>query len=190
MNAPRSSAGAGHPTRQTPDIDLGNVTLKFPRPDGKGQLTIYEDFNLKVAPGSFLVLLGLSGCGKSTLLNLMDGLLLPTSADALRILGRDIRRDRGARRQIAYVFQSARLLPWRSLRRNVELALEGMNTQPRAEWARLTEKYFEIAGLSEYMDYYPDQVSGGMKSRAAIVRAWVNNRRSCSWTSPSHTWTS
>jgi NitT/TauT family transport system ATP-binding protein len=49
-----------------------------------------------------------------------------------------------------------------------------MNTQPRAEWARLTEKYFGIAGLSEYMDFYPDQVSGGMKSRAAIIRAWVN----------------
>jgi NitT/TauT family transport system ATP-binding protein len=139
-----------------------------------GQLSVYEDFNLEVAPGTFLVLLGPSGCGKSTLLNLMDGLMMPTSADSVRVLDRDIRRDPSPRRQIAYVFQNARLLPWRTLRRNVELALEGMQTQPRAEWGRLTETYFRIARLSEYMDYYPHQVSGGMNSRAAIVRAWVN----------------
>lgn len=168
------SSGTDGPVTHPADIELRNVTLRFPRPDGGDQLTIYEDFNLEVPSGSFVVLLGPSGCGKSTLLNLMDGLLQPTSAEALRILGRDIRRDPRARRHISYVFQSARLLPWRTLRRNVELALQGMDTQPHSEWDGLIEKYFRIAGLSDYMDYYPHQVSGGMRSRAAIVRAWVN----------------
>jgi NitT/TauT family transport system ATP-binding protein len=155
-------------------IRLENITLRFPKPDGQGELTIYENFSLHVEPGSFTIIVGPSGCGKSTLLNVIDGVLAPTEADSIRVLGRDIRKDKEVTRDLAYVFQSARLLKWKTLRGNVEFALKGLRSKPRSEWGELMSKYFGIVGLTDYMDYYPHQVSGGMQQRAAIVRAWVN----------------
>ncbi len=156
------------------DIELKNVTLRFPRPDGKGTLPVYEHFNLDIERGSFTVLLGPSGCGKSTLLNLVDGLLSPTSADALRVLGEDVRTNPDVTRHTAYVFQSARLLKWKTLRGNVEFGLRGLAVQPRERWDELMAKYFGVVNLTDFTHYYPHQVSGGMQQRAAIVRAWVN----------------
>jgi ABC-type nitrate/sulfonate/bicarbonate transport system ATPase subunit len=153
------------------------VTLLFPRPDGKGTLPVYEDFDLAVEPGSFTVLLGPSGCGKSTLLNIIDGLLTPAHADKLDVLGRDLRTDPDVTRQCAYVFQNARLLKWKTLRGNVEFGLRGLAVQPKARWPELIDHYFEVVGLKDFMDYYPHQVSGGMQQRAAIVRAFVNEPR-------------
>lgn len=155
-------------------IRLDNVTLRFPTPDGRGDLTIYENFSLDVEPGSFTIIVGPSGCGKSTLLNVIDGVLPPTEADGISVLGRDVRTNREVTRDIAYVFQNARLLKWKTLRGNVEFALKGLRSKPRGEWRALMSKYFGIVGLTDYMDYYPHQVSGGMQQRTAIVRAWVN----------------
>ena len=159
------------------EIELKNVTLRFPTPDGKGYLTIYEGFDLEVKRGSFTVLLGPSGCGKSTLLNVINGLLKPTSADALNVFGKDIRQNPELTRQMAYVFQSSRLLKWKTLRGNIIFGLRGLEVQPKERWDELMDKYFSIVGLSEYVNYYPHQVSGGMQQRAAIVRAWVNEPR-------------
>jgi NitT/TauT family transport system ATP-binding protein len=159
------------------EIELKNVTLRFPRPDGSGYLTVYENFDLEVEQGSFTVLLGPSGCGKSTLLNVINGLLKPTSADKLKVFGEDIRQKPDLTRQMAYVFQSARLLKWKTLRGNVVFGMRGLAVQPREKWEGLLDKYFGIVGLRDYMNYYPHQVSGGMQQRAAIVRAWVNEPR-------------
>lgn len=159
------------------EIDLQDVTLAFPRPDGQGELLIYKNFNLQVERGSFTVLLGPSGCGKSTLLNVVDGLIKPTSAGALRVLGEDIRVNADVTRHCAYVFQSPRLLKWKTLRGNAEFGLRGLGVQPSSRWKELIEKYFAVAGLTDFMHYYPHQVSGGMQQRAAIVRAWVNEPR-------------
>lgn len=159
------------------EIELKNVSLKFPRPDGSGELVIYENFNLEVERGSFTVLLGPSGCGKSTLLNVIDGLLRPTSADAVRVIGEDIRERPDVTRHCAYVFQNARLLKWKTLRGNVEFGLRGLGVQPRERWSELMDRYFGVVGLRDFTHYYPHQVSGGMQQRAAIVRAWVNEPR-------------
>lgn len=156
------------------DIELKGTTLVFPTPDGRGQLPVYEDFDLEVERGSFTVLLGPSGCGKSTLLNIVDGLLAPTRAETLRVLGQDIRESSDPTRHCAYVFQSPRLLKWKTLRANVEFGLRGLGIQPRQRWDELIDKYFGIVGLRDFMHYYPHQVSGGMQQRTAIVRAWVN----------------
>lgn len=155
------------------NIDLKNLTLSFPTPDGSTS-TIYEDFSLTIEGGSFTVLLGPSGCGKSTFLNVISGLLQPTSADAIMIDGRDIRDDSELTRKSAYIFQNPRLLPWKTLRGNVEFGLRGLGVKPREEWDALIHKYFGIVGLTDYMDFLPHQVSGGMQQRAAIVRAWAN----------------
>ena len=159
------------------DIELENVSLLFPRPDGKALLPVYENFNLTVERGSFTILLGPSGCGKSTLLNIVDGLLKPQVADKLNVLGQDVRQNPDVTRQCAYVFQSPRLLRWKTLRGNVEFGLRGLNVQPRERWAELLDKYFGVVGLKDYMEFYPHQVSGGMQQRTAIVRAWVNEPR-------------
>ena len=171
MTATHSTTGNGL------DIELRNVSLEFPRPDGKGMLPVYENFDLLIEQGSFTILLGPSGCGKSTLLNIVDGLLTPSRAEVLKVLGRDLRTDPDVTRQCAYVFQSARLLRWKTLRGNVEFGLKGLNVQPRSRWPELMDKYFRVVGLSDFVNYYPHQVSGGMQQRAAIVRAFVNEPR-------------
>lgn len=158
------------------DVDLRHVTLRFPGPDRKTYHTIYEDFNLSVPEGSFTILVGPSGCGKSTLLNVIDG-LLPVEAERVEVLGKDIREEPEVTRQLAYVFQSPRLLKWKTLRSNVEFALRGLGVKPKNEWNDLIEKYFELAGLSKFLDYYPGMISGGMQQRVSIVRAWVNEPR-------------
>jgi ABC-type nitrate/sulfonate/bicarbonate transport system ATPase subunit len=160
-----------------PDVELVNVSLTFPAPRTGNLQPLYEDLSLSVERGSFTVILGPSGCGKSTLLNVVDGLLKPTSAEGIRVMGEDIRQHPDQTRQLAYVFQSPRLLAWKTLWANAEFGLRGLRTQPQERWNELLEKYFAMVGLSEYRDYYPHQVSGGMQQRAAIVRAWVNEPR-------------
>jgi NitT/TauT family transport system ATP-binding protein len=161
-------------SQPTLDIELRNISLTFPKPDGSGMLTIYQNFDLLVERGSFTVLLGPSGCGKSTLLNVINGLLKPTTADMVKVLGEDILKNPDVTRQSAYVFQSARLLKWKTLRGNVEFGLRGLQVQPPERWDELMDKYFGIVGLREFTHYYPHQVSGGMQQRASIVRAFVN----------------
>jgi ABC-type nitrate/sulfonate/bicarbonate transport system ATPase subunit len=155
------------------DIELRNVSLAFDRPGG-GRNVVYENFDLDVKAGSFTVLLGPSGCGKSTLLNVVNGLLKPTHADAILVGGTDIRTQPDLTRHMGYIFQGPRLLPWKTLRGNVEFSLRGLKVKPKAEWDGLISKYFELVGLTPNLDYYPHQVSGGMQQRAAIARAWVN----------------
>ncbi|CAM5217376.1 NitT/TauT family transport system ATP-binding protein OS=Castellaniella defragrans OX=75697 GN=HNR28_002968 PE=4 SV=1 [Castellaniella defragrans] len=158
----------------TQKIALKNIDLTFPSPNGTGENTIYEDFNLDIDKGSFTILLGPSGCGKSTLLNIIDGLLTPTRATAVLVDGKDIREHPELTRQMAYVFQGPRLLKWKTLAGNAEFGLRGLKVQPRERWDGLMKKYFDAVGLSHYMHHFPHQVSGGMQQRAAIVRAWVN----------------
>lgn len=158
----------------TRDISLRNVSLSFPQPQGNGRNVIYENFNLDIDEGGFTVLLGPSGCGKSTFLNIVNGLLAPTDAEGVLVGGKDVRTNPELTRKMAYVFQNARLLKWKTLRGNVEFAMKGLKVQPRERWDELMQKYFSAVGLTDYMDHYPHQVSGGMQQRAAIVRAWAN----------------
>lgn len=159
------------------EIVLEGLTLDFPTPDGKGTLRIFEDFDLSIARESFTILLGPSGCGKSTLLNVINGLVPATRAKAVKAFGKDIRQEPDITRQMGYVFQSPRLLPWRTLRENILFGLRGLRVQPKDRWDSLADKYLAIVGLDEYADYFPHQVSGGMQQRAAIVRAWANEPR-------------
>ncbi len=156
----------------TPKVSLEDIDLSFPGADGAK--VIYEKFNLAIEEGSFTVLLGPSGCGKSTLLNIINGLLEPTAAKGIVIDGQDLRNKPELSRQMAYVFQGPRLLRWKTLAQNAEFGLRGLGVQPKAKWPELIEKYFTAVGLRDSMHQYPHQVSGGMRQRAAIVRAWVN----------------
>lgn len=159
----------------TTKVSLEDIDLSFPGTgNSDGRKVIYEKFSIDIEEGSFTVLLGPSGCGKSTLLNIINGLLQPTGAKGIVIDGQDLRQNPDLSRQMAYVFQGPRLLRWKTLAENAKFGLRGLGVQPKERWDDLIAKYFRAVGLGDSMDLYPHQVSGGMRQRAAIVRAWVN----------------
>jgi sulfonate transport system ATP-binding protein len=128
-----------------------------------GQHPVLQGVELEAAPGEFVAVLGASGCGKSTLLRLVAGLETP-SAGEIRIGGRTV-TDCDPR--CAVVFQEPRLLPWRSVARNVALGARGV---PDAETpAAMLEK----VGLAGQERAWPYQLSGGMAQRVALARAFV-----------------
>jgi len=114
-----------------------------------------------VTPGEFVTIVGPSGCGKSTLLRIASGLDAPSTGTVA------VDRD-----SLGYVFQDATLLPWRTVRRNVELfaELDGMG---RADRTRRVAENIELVGLDGFEDKYPKQLSGGMRMRASLARSLV-----------------
>lgn len=126
--------------------------------------------SLDVHNHEFVVLVGPSGCGKTTLLNILAGLETPTSGTAL-VNGRPVdgpSPDRGV------IFQQYALFPWLTVRQNVEF---GMRTArlAKAERHRRAEHYLQAVGLAEFADELPKRLSGGMKQRCAIARAYAMN---------------
>jgi len=127
---------------------------------------VVHDFSLGVAQGEFVSILGASGCGKSTLLKMIAG-LTSISGGSIEVGGMS---PQNAREIMAFVFQDAALLPWRTVARNVEISLE-FTGMPRSRRAPRVESVLKLVGLSDVAEYYPRQLSGGMKMRASIARA-------------------
>jgi NitT/TauT family transport system ATP-binding protein len=127
---------------------------------------VFRDLSFDVAAGEFVSLLGPSGCGKSTLLKMIAG-LTASSGGSIDVGGRT---PAGAREMMSFVFQDATLLPWRTVERNVELALE-LDRLARPKRAGRVEAVLRLVGLGDVHHYYPRQLSGGMKMRVSIARA-------------------
>lgn len=127
---------------------------------------VLEGLNLEVAEGDFVALIGPSGCGKSTLLKLISG-LTEAERGTLDIAGKS---PDEARAEQAFVFQDATLLPWLTVRGNVELPMQLRNTKPEIRKKRALE-LLEMVRLSHVSDNFPRQLSGGMKMRTSIARA-------------------
>jgi NitT/TauT family transport system ATP-binding protein len=127
-----------------------------------GGITAIDTLDLNVAPGEFLAILGPSGCGKSTLLRIIAGLDRPSA-------GR-VSLEQGAK--IAYVFQDAHLLPWRTVLKNVALPLELMGAG-KSQRLAAAEAALHQVGLSDSLHRYPNQLSGGMRMRVSLARALV-----------------
>jgi NitT/TauT family transport system ATP-binding protein len=156
--------------RRTPGaaVDVRGVRRVF-RSAGEAEVVAVDGVDLAIAPGEFVAMLGPSGCGKSTLLRMIAG-LDRADAGAIRI-------DRGEERSaIAYVFQDAHLLPWRSVQDNAALPLEllGRDAGERREAAR---RAIEQVGLGDAADRFPAQLSGGMRMRVSLARALVTEPR-------------
>ncbi len=126
------------------------------------------DIDLQMETGDFISLIGPSGCGKSTLLRLVADLLEPTSGELL-INAKSPSRAR-LDRDYGMVFQSATLLDWRTVRKNVELPLEIMDVATEERSVRASEM-LDLVQLELFADHYPWQLSGGMQQRVAIARA-------------------
>ncbi|MEV0290521.1 ABC transporter ATP-binding protein [Kribbella sp. NPDC050820] len=133
-----------------------------------GPDTILQDFDLTVMPGEFLCVLGASGCGKSTTLRILGDLIPPTSGE-VSVLGR---QPATAWPDLAYVFQSPRLLPWLSARDNVVLGmkLRGMQSR-RSELRAVAREKLALMGLDHVALKPAHQLSGGERQRVAIARA-------------------
>ena len=127
-------------------------------PDGTEALA---DVSFSVQPGEFVTVVGPSGCGKSTLLRIASGLDEATSG-----------RCEVDRSNIGYVFQDATLLPWRTVKRNVDLFAE-LHDMPESERSTSVAEAIELVGLSGFERHYPRQLSGGMRMRASLARSLV-----------------
>lgn len=150
-------------------VEVRNLTITFPTPDG--EFTAVEDCDLHVNAGEFISVVGPSGCGKSTMLFAIDGLYQASRGEIL-VDGEPVDRPRPDR---AMVFQEFGLLPWRTVSANVEFPLElrARKKRNREERRSLADRYLKLVGLDRFHDRYPHQLSGGMKQRVGIARAFA-----------------
>ncbi|HBE34896.1 MAG TPA: bacitracin ABC transporter ATP-binding protein, partial [Cyanobacteria bacterium UBA11368] len=135
---------------------------------GGGQYIALKGIDLQIRKGEFVSLIGHSGCGKSTLLNMIAGLDLP-SEGVVTLEGQRITQP-GPDRMV--VFQNYSLLPWRTVRENIALAVDSvMNGLSAAERRDIVERHIDMVGLRPHADKPPTMLSGGQKQRVAIARA-------------------
>lgn len=159
-----------------PVLDIRTGAAAVPREDilefdkvaiRLGDREVLSPTSLKVARGEFISIIGPSGCGKTTLLRAAAGFVKPTGGAVLRH-GRLVE---GPSREVAFVFQDygRALLPWRTVRGNVELALEAARV-PKAERGSRVGSVLETVGLTAHAGKFPSQLSGGMQQRVQIAR--------------------
>ena len=142
------------------DIKIEHLHKEFGVGDDK--VVALEDVNLEISGHTFVSIVGPSGCGKSTLLNIMSQIETPTSGVV------DITQD-GREALRGYVFQAARLLPWRNVMDNLMFVQED---QGEASTKERCQRYLEMVQLGDKGDKYPGELSGGMQQRVGIARAF------------------
>jgi len=140
-------------------VDIQRLSKYFPPPvKGGDPVTAIGDITLEVEGNVFVSIVGPSGCGKSTLLNILSGVETPTS-------GTVSVTENGRPARLGYVFQDARLLPWRTVMDNMLYVRDD-------EGEEKATRYLEMVGLSHTHDMFPGQLSGGMQQRVGIARAF------------------
>jgi NitT/TauT family transport system ATP-binding protein len=151
----------------TPFITIKNLSKIFPRKEGRRSLHVLNDINLTIHKGEFVILLGPSGCGKSTLLRLITGMEEKSH-------GEIIFHEKFDLDKVGFVFQDFGLLAWLTVEENVELGLIGRNVPPVLRKQKV-KKILEHFGLSQFEKNRPFELSGGMKQRVGLARAFVTD---------------
>ncbi|MDN4484409.1 ABC transporter ATP-binding protein [Demequina lignilytica] len=160
-------------TDPRPAVRIASVDKIFRGRKG-AEVHALSDVSLDVAPGEFVSLIGPSGCGKSTLMRLVADLDQLTAGE-IEVFGKTPEQARKDQ-DYGIAFQQAGLLPWRTVRANIELPLEIHGVDARGRTAR-SDELLELIGLADFADHHPDQLSGGMKQRVAIARALAERPR-------------
>jgi NitT/TauT family transport system ATP-binding protein len=143
-------------------LTIENLTKVFPPPRKDAEpVTALGGLSFELSGHTFVSLVGPSGCGKSTLLNILSGVETPTS-------GRLSVTEDGRPAKLGYVFQDARLLPWRTVMDNMLYVQDSRDEKTRAQ----ARRFLAMVGLESNEDSYPAQLSGGMQQRAGIARAF------------------
>ncbi len=149
-------------------VELFNLTKSYPTPGGPA--VIVRDFNLNIAKGEFVCLIGHSGCGKSTILSMLAG-LNSISSGGIVLAGRELSGpgpDRGV------VFQSPCLLPWLTALDNVKVGVDQVfYTASKSERREIAEYYLSVVGLADSLHKRPRELSQGMRQRVGIARAFA-----------------
>lgn len=126
-----------------------------------GGISLYRDFCVGFSEGTITCILGPSGCGKTTLLNIIGNLIKPDGGTLTGFEGKTI----------SYIFQDPRLLPWKTVKGNIEFALS--KNLPAGERRKVTDRFIRLVELEGFEDYYPSKLSGGMRQRVSIARAFA-----------------
>ncbi len=150
-------------------LQIDNVSKYFPSPSGEGSVCVFKDVTIKIEKGEFVTVIGHSGCGKSTLLNIIAG-LDSASEGGVVLSGREVSGP-GLDRMV--VFQNFSLMPWMTVFENIALAVR--SAYPDWEPAQITahvNKYIALVGLKGAEAKRPTALSGGMKQRVGLARAF------------------
>ena len=151
-------------------IAFERVSLEFAGQSGKPPVRVVDDVSYQIRQGEFVSVIGPSGCGKTTMMNMVAGFVRPTSG-AVMLDGQSISGpgpDRGV------IFQEYGVFPWLSVRDNIAFGLTlGANKVDVTERSAIVERYMRLMGLSDFADAYPKTLSGGMRQRLAIARAYA-----------------
>ncbi|GAA1559286.1 ABC transporter ATP-binding protein [Kribbella sancticallisti] len=150
----------------TTKISVQGVTKTYPL--GRETFTALDRVSLDIADNEFVTVVGPSGCGKSTLMNILAGLDEPTDGKALV----DSVQVSGPSPERGVIFQQYALFPWLTVRQNVEFGLRTAHV-PRAERRARAQYFIEMVGLEQFADALPKMLSGGMRQRCAIARAYA-----------------
>ncbi len=149
-------------------IRFDDVVVDFPT--AAGPMRVVDGISLDIANGEFVSIIGPSGCGKTTLMNIVGGFVRPTSGE-VRLDGRPVDGpgpDRGV------IFQEYGVFPWLTVRGNIEFGLRlAANRVGAAERREICTRYMALMGLTDFADHFPKHLSGGMRQRLALARAYA-----------------
>lgn len=151
-------------------LQVQQLEKRFPASEGQGELVVFEGVDFSIEQGEFVCVIGHSGCGKSTILNILAGLDQPSGGAAF-MGGREITGpslDRGV------IFQNHSLLPWKSALENVAFSVRARHRDwSRSQVREHSERFIEMVGLTAAKNRRPRQLSGGMRQRVGIARAFA-----------------
>jgi NitT/TauT family transport system ATP-binding protein len=163
MNTPSTAPGPA-PVR----IRFQNVSVDFPT--GHGPMRVLDNVSFDIRNGEFVSIIGPSGCGKTTMMNIVGGFVQPTQG-AVLLDGKPVTQpgpDRGV------IFQEYGVFPWLTVKQNIEFGLKlSAGRVPAEQRGEITQRYMSLMGLTDFAHHFPKHLSGGMRQRLAIARAYA-----------------
>jgi len=136
-------------------LEIKGLNKKF------DNLSLFSEFSIEFREGTITCILGPSGCGKTTLLNIIGDTIKPDSGQLSGLMGK----------AISYIFQDPRLLPWKTVEENIDFVLK--REMPEEERHRITGQLIRLMELEDFAGFYPSKLSGGMRQRVSIARAFA-----------------